>query len=75
MRVYLKILCMEALTIKNNTENNFVIKFQKCNQEKVNKNKILNKDIKYKEYLVVNMVEKDKLKYNILIEKWVYLIK
>jgi hypothetical protein len=66
---------MEVLTIRNNMENNFVIKFQKCNQKKINKNKIPNKNIKYKEYLVVNTVEKDKLKFNILIEKWGYLIK
>jgi hypothetical protein len=66
---------MEVLTIRNNMENNFVIKFQKCNQKKINKNKIPSKNIKYKEYLVVSTVEKDKLKFNILIEKWGYLIK
>jgi|688.fasta_scaffold334845_1 hypothetical protein len=66
---------MAVLVIKNNMENNLDIKFNKSNQKEYNKNKIQNKNIKLEVFLVVNMGDKDKLRFCMLIENWVYQIK
>jgi hypothetical protein len=66
---------MVVLIIKNNMENNLDIKFHKWNQKKHNKNKIQNKSIKLEVYLVVNMIDKGKLRFSMWIENWPYQLK
>ena len=56
-------------------ENNLDIKFHKWNQKKHNKNKIQNKSIKLEVYLVVNMIDKGKLRFSMWIENWPYQLK